>query len=179
MTKKIFSILGLVGIGVFGRIVPHLPDATPITAITLAAQQHIGRVWAFVIPLAAMLISDAFIGFYSWRIMLAVYASFAIVSALSLLRAKYPGLRTTALIVILSPVIFFLTTNFAVWIFSPWYAKNLAGLMYCYSLGLPFLRSMLIGDIAYTTIILGAFAAVRFMSSYRVHRPAAIINQAI
>ena len=166
--KKFLSIIGLITIGVLGRLVPHLPNATPITAITLAAQKHIGRMWAFVIPFAAMLISDAFLGFYSWRILIAVYASFGLVSALSLLRAKYPGLRSTALVVVMSPVIFFLTTNFAVWLFTPYYAKSLAGLLYCYELGLPFLRSMLLGDIAYTTIILGSVALVALVTSQSI-----------
>ena len=157
MDKRLLSIVGLVAIGVIGRLLPHLPNATPITAITLAAQQYVGRRWSFIIPIAAMVISDALIGFYDWRIMMSVYCSFALIGVLSSLRAKYPGFLTTALVVISAPLLFFLLTNFAVWLFSPWYAKSIAGLFYCYGLGIPFLRSMLIGDICYSTVILGTF----------------------
>ncbi len=162
MRKKILAIVGLVGVGVAGRLLPHLPNATPVTAITLAAGKHLGRLWSIVIPLMAMVISDSIIGFYNWRILLSVYGSFILIGCMSWLLRKHHGVGVSILTVVSASVMFFLITNFAVWIFSPWYEKSIAGLLYCYMLGLPFMRNMLIGDIFYSTLLLGAHQANNF-----------------
>ena len=54
-------------------------------------------------------------------------------------------------------IIFFLTTNFAVWLFSDWYAENLSGLIMSYTLALPFFRNSLMGDIFYTAVFFGLY----------------------
>lgn len=162
MHKKILAIAGLVGVGVAGRLLPHLPNATPVTAITLAAGKHLGRLWSITIPLMAMVISDSIIGFYNWRILLSVYGSFALIGCMSWLLRKHHSVGVSILTVVSASVIFFLITNFAVWIFSPWYEKSIAGLLYCYTLGLPFMRNMLVGDIFYSTLLLGIHQANNF-----------------
>lgn len=153
--QRYLTILGLVAVGVMGRLLPHFPNATPITAITLAARKQVGAVWAFVIPTAAMLLSDAVIGFYDWKILFSVYISFLLIGCLSLLVQKNSHPLKIIILAIAASVLFFLVTNFAVWLFSPWYEKSISGLIYCYTLGIPFLRNMVIGDIAYTVTILG------------------------
>lgn len=159
MHKKIITVLGLVGVGVAGRLLPHMPNATPITAITLAAQKHVGHVWAFVVPLCAMLLSDAFIGFYNWKILVSVYGSFMLIALMSRTLQKRSGLLAPILLAVAASLLFFLVTNFTVWVFSPWYEKSFSGLLYCYTLGLPFLRNMMLGDIAYTAVLLGVLKA--------------------
>lgn len=154
MQKRLLTILGLIGFGIAGRLLPHIPNATPITSITLAGNKYIGRTWAIVIPLVAMLVSDAVIGFYDWRILLSVYISFALIGAIGSLIKKYTDVFSTMLVVIGSSLLFFLVTNFTVWMFSAWYEKSLSGLLYCYFLGLPFLRNMLMGDVFFSTLLL-------------------------
>lgn len=161
MKEKIPAILGLTLIGIAGRLVPHVPNATPITAITIAARKHVGAIWSFLIPLAAMALSDLVIGFYNWKILLSVYASFMLIAAISKIAKKCTSPISAVVLAAMSSVLFFLITNFVVWAFSPWYAKSIWGLLYCYELGLPFLRSMLLGDIAYTALVLGAFEFAR------------------
>jgi len=150
-------ILALIAFGYIVRLMPHLPNATPVTAIALASSLYLGRRAALFLPVAILFLSDILIGFYDWRIMASVYISFILVGALSWLAAKRPGLASNALIIVGASLLFFLVTNFAVWAFSPLYEKSISGLIYCYTLGLPFLRNMLLGDILYTSIILGVF----------------------
>lgn len=157
MYKKAAAILGLVGVGVLGRLLPHVPNATPITGITFAARRHVGRASAFAIPLCAMLASDFFLGFYDWKILASVYGAFLCIAAISLLVTKSSRPPVVIAAVVASSLLFFLITNFAVWAYSPWYAKSFEGLLYCYTLGLPFLRNMLLGDLVYTAALLGAF----------------------
>jgi len=146
---------GLALLGVLGRLLPHLPNATPMSAISLWGSAHLGRRLSLVIPVAAMLVSDAFIGFYNWKILLSVYGSFVLVALLGRLLKKYSNPAAVASASVASSLLFFTVTNFAVWVYSPWYAKSLAGLMYCYLLGIPFLGSMLLGDLLYTLLIFG------------------------
>ncbi|MDP2656406.1 MAG: hypothetical protein Q8P11_02475 [bacterium] len=164
MFKKILAIIGLVGIGTMGRLVPHIPNMTPITAIAVTGSKYVGKWWAVCIPITAMFFSDAIIGFYNWKILASVYLSFALISILSAITRKYPGVVPTGLVVLSSSALFYLVTNFTVWLFSPWYVKNIGGLLYAYELGVPFFRNMLIGDVVYTMILLGAIEGVRIIS---------------
>ncbi len=56
-----------------------------------------------------------------------------------------------------SSVLFFVITNFAVWIGSPFYPQNFAGLLESYTAGLPFLNNGVLGDLFYNTLFFGAF----------------------
>ncbi|MDO8514839.1 MAG: hypothetical protein Q7S50_04845 [bacterium] len=151
----------LVCFGIMVRLLPHLPNATPITAIAFAGSIYLGKRWSMLLPLCALFLSDMFIGFYDWKIMASVYGSFALIGCWSWMSRKYSGVLPVFLSVIASSLFFFLITNAAVWLFSPWYEKSIFGLLYSYELGIPFLRNMLTGDIVYTASLLGAFELMR------------------
>lgn len=150
----------LVAFAVTARLLPHAPNATPLTTIAFVGAAYLGRRWGFVLPLLALGISDLFIGFYEWQVMASVYGSFALIGAISFLCKKYGGILSTLIGVAGSSFLFFLITNAAVWAFSPWYEKSTAGLLYAYELGIPFLRAMLTGDIVYSLAIFGVFELV-------------------
>jgi hypothetical protein len=160
MTKKICTVLGLIGVGIVGRLLPHLPNSTPISAVTIAASKHVGRTMTIAVPLMAMLLSDLVLGFYNFNILLSVYLSFALIALMSTWAKQFKSRAATVTLVLSSSLLFFLVTNGAVWLFSPWYAKNIGGLLYSYELGLPFLRNMLFGDIVYASVLLGALPAL-------------------
>src|SRR3989338_8937858 len=89
-TILIASILVLFGILV--RLLPHLPNSTPISAIAFASSIYLGRRWALSLPLLALFLSDIFIGFYDWKIMASVYGSFVLIGILSWLGRKYKNI---------------------------------------------------------------------------------------
>jgi hypothetical protein len=153
-------IVMLIVVGIAGRLLPHLPNATPIAALAFVGSLHFGRKVAFLLPLSVLLVTDIIVGFYSLGIMLSVYGSFTLIAALSWYLQKRKSLLTLGYLVMSGSVSFFLITNAAVWWFSPWYEKSLSGLLYSYELGLPFLRNMLLGDLVYTFTLMGAVAAV-------------------
>lgn len=163
MSTKLLSIISLIGVGIVGRLIPHIPNATPITTITLAASKYLGRSSAILIPIITMVISDAVIGFYDWRILISVYGSFALISLVSIVAQKYPTLLPSGFVLISASLLFFLVTNFSVWFFSPWYEKSISGLLYCYTLGLPFLKNMLIGDVFYSVALFGTLKVVTIL----------------
>ena len=162
-TNKSLLLTIAVGLTVFVivmRLLPHEPNMTPVTAAAIVGGLYLGRRWAFLLPSLALLISDMLVGFYDWKIMLSVYASFALISGLSLVVAKYRSVLIGGISLIGASTSFFLITNGAVWAFSPWYEKSVSGLMYAYELGLPFFRNMLLGDVVYTLAMVAVFELV-------------------
>ncbi len=147
----------LVLLAIGGRFIPHPANATPIAAMALFAGVYFNRKLSILLPLAAMFLSDLFIGFYSMPIMVSVYASFAVTGVIGWWLSKHRGVISTAGSTIVSSTIFFLVTNFAVWQFGSLYAHTGSGLMESYILGLPFYRNMLVGDLLYVAILFGAY----------------------
>lgn len=155
--------LSLLAFCVVARLVPHLPNATPLVAVAFVSSMYLTRYYAVLLPLGALLVSDMMIGLYDWRIMLSVYGSYLLISGISWIGSSRQNSFRTASAVIMSGVLFFFITNAAVWAFSPWYEKSLPGLLYAYELGLPFLRNMVFGDLFYTGVLVSAFELVRIL----------------
>lgn len=113
---------------------------------------------SLVLPLAAMLISDLVIGFYSLLIMVSVYASFIFINLIGQWLGKKKDMGLTVGGVVMSSVLFFLVTNFAVWaITDSMYPHTLQGLLTCYIAGLPFLKFTLMGDLFFNVLFFSAY----------------------
>lgn len=161
--RKILELLialSFIFLGAGLRLVPHPPNFAPIGAIALFAGVYLSKRWALALPLAAMFFSDLFIGFYQSVLMIAVYGSFLLTVLLGFWLKKYKTWYCIGGGAILSALLFFLITNFAVWAFSPWYAKTLSGLWQCYLMAIPFFRNTLVGNLFYTLVFFGAYSFV-------------------
>lgn len=159
----------LVGIGL--RLIPHAPNFTPIAALALFGAVYFPKKIAVILPLVAMFISDIFIGFYDPKIMIAVYGSFALCAIIGFWLKNHKKWYNILGSSVLASLIFFFATNFAVFAFSPWYAKSFAGLAQCYVMALPFFRNTLLGDIFFVSVFFGAYEmakvwAIKFQSKY-------------
>lgn len=166
---KIFMAVGLVAFGVAGRLLPHAWNFTPVIAVTLVAGHYLGRKYAVWLPLAVMLTSDLWLGFYETKLQLVVYLSLVLIGLASgLIGKQVRGMRTLEVSSSAS-LFFFLTTNWAVWQFSAWYPKTAAGLLGCYTAALPFFRNSLLGDVFYTAVMFLAIEAIVWME---VRQPA-------
>jgi len=156
-----FSIaLLLILIGVSLRLLPHPPNFAPIAAIALFGGVYFSRKIAFILPMAALIISDIFIGYYKFSLMIFVYGSFLLCVILGFWLKKHKKWYTVGGSAILCAVLFFLITNFAVWVFTPWYPKTLFGLFQCYLMALPFFKNTLLGDLFYVTSFFGTYEIV-------------------
>lgn len=139
------------------RIIPHPPNMTSIAAIALFGGAHFrDRRLAFAVPLSALFLSDAVLGFDSS--MLVVYLSFALIVGIGLwLRSRrQPALVAGAALA--SSILFFVLTNLGGWAFGDLYPKTWAGLAAGYTAALPFFRNGLEGDLIYTLLLFGGFA---------------------
>jgi hypothetical protein len=164
--------VALVALDVIARVAPHAPSFSPVVASALFAGMVIGRRYALLVPLAAMVLSDAVLGFEDWRMRLVVYAALTLPAVLGLLarNARWPLAFPLA---VGSSVIFFVVSNFAVWLFSTMYAHDLAGLTKCYVAALPFFQNSLIGDLLWTAGLFGSLWMVRLAFGTRTEQAAA------
>lgn len=147
-TASLKMYLILLTAAVISRFLPHPANFIPIGAIVIYASKNRGIKLAALLALAAMLISDIYIGFS--RVTPYVYAGFLIYALAGRIISKklvsYPVASVTG------SIGFFVISNFGVWL-GPWYQHNLSGLIKCYTLALPFFRNTLLGDLTYTFAI--------------------------
>ncbi len=137
------------------------PNFAPMGAMALfSGTVFTSRRAAFLLPIIAMIVSDFFIGWYDVRILISVYGSFLISVALGFYVQKRPSIIRIFGSAIASSVVFFLITNFAVWLFSGMYPVTFSGLASAYLMGVPFLKWTLIGDLFYTGVLFGLYYAI-------------------
>jgi hypothetical protein len=154
---RLVALLSAVAAAAALRLLPHPWNFSPIGAMALFSGAYLGRrAWAFVAPLAALLLSDVALGFY--RGMEFVYASVALI----VLIGWAVGSRRTPLRVgvgaVAASVSFFVITNFGMWLFSGFYPVTPAGLAACYVAAIPFFQNTLAGDLFYAALLFGGFA---------------------
>lgn len=161
MNKKLFYlILLLIVFAAVSRLMKHPANFTPVAAIGIFSGYYLRKKLALVVPLAAMFMSDIFLGFYDWRLLVVVYISMSFSFIFGWLLQKNNQWRFVILFSVLSSVLFFLTTNTAFWAFYNYYPHSLSGLIACLAAGLPFFRNSLLGDISYCLILFGALEAI-------------------
>ena len=138
------------------RLLPHPSNFEPIGALALFAGAHLEKRRAFLIPLLAMLLSDAVIGFHTQLPL--VYGAFALIACMGL---SLKG-RVTASAVTVSAfaasLLFFALTNFGVWAFDSLYPHTMTGLIACYVAALPFFANSVAGTLFYSALLFGGFA---------------------
>jgi len=160
LSPKFIVVMTMVFAGAMMRLVPHWPNFTPIAAIALFGGTFLKRKdLAFLVPVAAMLLSDLIIGFHST--MLPVYASFLAIVGMGLFLQNRLTVVNTLTASLASSVLFYLVTNFASWTsgLMP-YPMNVGGLMQSYIAGLPFFYNGVMGDLFYNSVLFGALYLV-------------------
>jgi hypothetical protein len=181
LNKRFLVILGITLSAAAMRLVPHPPNVTPIAAMALFGGVHFAnKRTALLIPLAAMYLSDLALGFFFYDFgwfhgfMPFVYAGFVVTVCLGFLVRRRLTLLTVAGAALMGSVLFFIVTNFGVWLVSNLYPKTLVGLFSCYVAAIPFFRNTLAGDAVYTLVLFGGFAlAQRYLPILRAE-PAAM-----
>lgn len=151
----------LAGLAIAVRLLPHPANFTPVAAVALFVGYYLPKKWAIILPLSVMLVSDLFIGLYDWKLMLAVYCCFALAGLVGIIIRNSRNILTVLSSTLLISLGFFLITNSAVWLFSPWYAHNWSGLILCYTLAIPFFRNTLMGNLFFVGILFGSYELIK------------------
>ena len=148
-------------LGAVLRVLPHLPNFTPIGAIALFGGVYLSRKQAFFLPLLAMIVSDYFIGFDSIMMRVVVYGSFAFSVGLGMLIKKRKSVWSILGGSLAGSIIFYLTTNFAWFYGTSMYTHDFSGIISSYINALPFFRNTLMGDLFYVGIFFGSYELIR------------------
>ena len=165
--KKILLIIVLVAIAVSWRIINHnysiAPNLELITVVSVLAAIIIDWKAAIIVPLGSIILSDLIIGNSS--IFIFTWSSFALIGIGSLLLRKLNNKPKSQIIyslgfAVASSFTFFIITNFGVWA-QGWYPATLTGLITCYTVALPFYRTMLIGNMIIVPVAVSAWQLVK------------------
>jgi len=136
-------------------LIPHVWNFTAIGALAIfAGAQFNNRSLAFIMPLAAMAVSDIFIGNGFSPL---VYGGFIAMVACGFLMRNKISVSNVVLTSFISASIFYLITNFAFFYPVTMYPHNVSGILTSYTAALPFFRNMLIGNLVFSAVLFSSF----------------------
>ena len=177
MLKKIFFAAILILLAILFRTLWHIaPNVECVTTASLLAGVYLGRKAAILVPLIIMVLSDTLIGntnifVFTWSayIMIGLFASqgstlYKVEPFKKVLGAAGMGIGAS--------FFFFAWTNFGVWLMDSWgmYPRTLGGLMESYSMGLPFLKLNLLGNLFFVPVSFGAVEMVKsLLAAKKLH----------
>lgn len=169
LSPRLLLLTGLILVAAIIRLLPHPPNFAPIAAMALFGGAYFNKkAFAFAIPLAALFLTDLFLGFHNT--MWAVYLSFIVIVGLGIVMLKKKSVMKVVLASVSASVLFFVLTNFAFWATDTLYPTTAAGLAACFTAAIPFFHNTLIGDLFFTGAMFGLFelAKVKFPELVRV-----------
>ncbi len=146
MIKNLKILFGFFLIIMFFRYIPHLPNFTPVLAITFYGSIIFGRS-SLIYILLAYAISDLFIGFHNQLIW--TWGSLFLIGFIGPYFKNLFG-RFTG--VFLSSLIFFMLTNLGVFL-SGYYGFGLQSLLLCYTLAIPFFTNTILSTLIFSILI--------------------------
>lgn len=200
-TPLLVVTLAAIAYAIAYRLAPEwtIPNLSPIGALCLYSLAFYPARWGFLLPLGVMVATDlTLFQWYGWSpFNLPVYLCFAMYGLAGLAWRTRPGMLRLAFGTVGSGLVFFIVTNFVVWLGASQgvsnhsgasifeeptthyshplirYSRDLKGLGACYAMAVPFYRNTLLGDLVFTSAFFGmAFASIRFANAgRRLHAP--------
>lgn len=181
LIKNAAIILALVVVAVGWRIINNAfmiaPNLELVTTVSVLAAIIIGWRGALIVPIVSMILSDLIIG--NTSIFVFTWSAFALIGVGALLLRKSIGKPKKQIaqsfgFAIVSSFTFFVVTNLGVWL-QGWYPMTWAGLIECFTLAIPFYRTMLVGNL----ILIPAAVAVYQFVRLKVASKESIVNSLV
>ena len=167
LNTNFWLIIGLIIVAVIFRIIPHPFNITPMIAVALfAGAKFTDKKWAIIIPVVAMFISDAILSYINHyalfhNTILFTYGSILLINLLGrLLSNKKLNIGKTVGLSLASSLLFFIISNFGVWLFSNLYTLDTSGLIKCYVMSIPFNKFSWLGDLFFVAVLFGVYEFV-------------------
>jgi hypothetical protein len=168
-STRLYLLTGLVVAAAVCRLLPQpMANFAPIGAMTLfGGACFASRKAAFLVPFAAMLVSDLVLNMttyseneFAWGMSAVAYLPFALIVCLGFfLRNRTRSIPSLIAGSLGASLIFFVVSNFSWFVayHSPWTLSELAR---CYGGAIPFFKGTLASDAFYTTLLFGTLAFV-------------------
>ena len=174
--QLIFLAAALILVAAISRLIPHPPNFAPIASLAIFGGAVItNKKYALILPLGALLLSDILFelftstpGFYDIS-QTFVYGAFILITFLAT-KIKTASTKNILFACLWSGAIFFILSNFGVWLTGVFYPKTLTGLVQCYTAAIPFYKNEFFGNmllntfmsnIFYTAVLFGAYAVIK------------------
>lgn len=167
--KQHFAIIAIMILIAASTRFMMIPNFTAVGAMGLfGAAYFSNKVWAFVVPFAALFFSDLLMNntiyaqYYDGFTLFApgaywTYIGFAAIVLIGMgLLTKVKPLHVLGASISAS-VMFFLISNFGVWASGTMYPMNTSGLLASYGAGLPFLQYTMLGDLFFSGLLFGLY----------------------
>jgi hypothetical protein len=160
-------------------------NLAPLGAISIYAGSRLPRRWAWVVPVAAMMISDVFLDQERYRPAFeltrwTIYATFAVTTLLGPL-ANWPkfGRWLLPVLSVTGSTLFFVTSNLATWGEGLLYPTTVAGLIACFVAAIPFFGNTIAADLIGTAVLFGLGPVFERAARSVTGRRTAAVNQEI
>ncbi|TVR12770.1 MAG: hypothetical protein EA391_14830 [Balneolaceae bacterium] len=170
----VLIITGFIVFAALSRLLPHAYNFTPLGAIALfGAAYFTDKKWALFVPIIALFLSDlllnnivysAFYDGFAWLTggFVYLYGSMALIVLLGYYLLKKVTVGRVLGGAIGASLIFFIISNFGVWIHSPMYPLTLEGLVMCYTAAIPFFHNTLAGNVVYSVVLFGGYEYLKY-----------------
>lgn len=176
-TKQFGFFTALILLAAFSRFLPHPVNFSPLMAVCMFAGAHfskkhigigvaLGTVFLTDVVLNNTIYAqfvDGFTLFYKgflWQ-----YAAYMLIGILAtVVYSKKITLLNVPAGAIGSGVLFFVLSNFGVWVSGTTYPPTWPGLVACYTAGLPFLKATLLSNVAYSTLLFGGVYLAQYQA---------------
>jgi hypothetical protein len=149
--------ISLLIVGIVVRVIPHVPNFTPVAAIALFGGAYLKKRHAFIVPLLLMVASDLIIGMHN--VVFFTWGGFLLVTLTGMALKKDKSPVKVFGFSLLGSFVFFVVSNFGVWAMG-WYPHTLQGLISCYVMALPFLRDFTVATLVYGMLFFGAYEII-------------------
>lgn len=169
MNKRLLVLSGLILAAAISRLIPHPYNFAPIGAMAIFGAAHFSdKKLSFILPLFAMFLSDLLINnilyasyYQGFTIFtpgfLWIYGAIAVIVVAGIFILKKVTLPRVLIGSLSASVLFFVISNFGVWISDPDYPLTLPGLLLCYEMAIPFFHNTITGDLVYSGVLFGGF----------------------
>lgn len=141
---------------VASRLIPHPLNFTALIAVALFSGSYWKKPVNFLIPLVAMLSVDLYQGIYPGL----VFNYLGVIASVLIAPRLMAPLATVAARGLFAAVLFFIVSNFGVWLQAGIYSPDGNGLVECYVRAIPFFRNTLLSTWFYSFVFYGAYRVV-------------------
>jgi len=148
----------LLAIGILSRLIIHVDNFTPVIALALFGGVYLKRKQALLLPILLFAATDIILGFH--KTMFFTWSTILLIVLMGFAVQKNKNWATVLGGGIFSAILFFVTTNFGVWIMTGMHPLTLTGLAECYVVAIPYFRSSLLSTLIYGFIFFGAYEVI-------------------
>ena len=137
---------------VISRMISDIPNFTATIALIMFTSYLIrDKFLSVLVILVSQIISDLYIVIYSS--MFFVYGAYVFIALLSPIIMNKLSFKSVLISSLVTPTIFYIVSNFGVWITGSTYPLSLDGLIMCYVAGIPFFDETLLSTVVFSVTI--------------------------